>query len=194
MSFLWTLSWVQHSFSRSLSIYVKYMFILSSWLQKSNLLDTSKMISSPFLWLCFSIECDHLLWNICVCFLVYFCWTALCWAELSLTILYFISMEKSFHNHMPKIFSCLKTRTKRLCHLRRDYTVICTKSSVLFSYFAFRNIPGVHCMLNFSVESRRIERECGNLLEPVEKIIVQIKLLIEYISMGLCRQCFTVWK
>ena len=82
---------------------------------------------------------------------------ALSWGELSLTILYLILMEESFHNHMPQIFSYLKTRTKRLCHLRRDYTVICTKSSVSFSYFAFWNIPNVHCMLSFALKSRQIE-------------------------------------
>ena len=68
---------------------------------------------------------------------IYCCWAALSWAELSLTILYLILMEESFHNHMPQIFSYLKTRTKRLCHLRREYTITCTKPSVSFSYFAF---------------------------------------------------------
>ena len=117
-----------------------------------------------------------------------------CLEQNCLWSFYIFLMEESFHNHMPKIFSCLKTRTKRLCHLRRDYTVICTKSSVSFCYFAFWNIPNVHCMLNFSVEARQIEREGGDLLDPVERIIVQIKLLTEYISLRLWRQCFTVWK
>ena len=60
LKILYRLQWI-------LKTYVKDMFILSSWLQKSNFVNTSKMISPPFLWLCFSIECDHLLWNICVC-------------------------------------------------------------------------------------------------------------------------------
>ena len=59
---LYPLQWI-------LKISVKDMFILSSWLRKSNLLNTFKVISPPFLWLCFSIECDRLLWNICVCLL-----------------------------------------------------------------------------------------------------------------------------
>ena len=47
-----------------------------------------------------------------------------------------------------------------------------------FLILLFGNIPDAqsHCMLYFSVEVRQIERECGDLLDPVERIIVQIKV------------------
>ena len=110
----------------------------------------------------FSIECNCLLWNICVC-----CWTALPWAGLSLIILYW------WRNHFTII--CLRyfriwRRGQKDCAIWEETTQLFVQNPLFrFLILLFGNIPDAqsHCMLYFSVEVRQIERECGDLLDPV---------------------------
>ena len=138
---LYHLQWILKIYVKDCKRYVKDTTILFSWLQKSNLLNTSKMISLPILWPSLFNRMQSLtLKYLCLC-VDYIVVEQHCPEQNCLWSFYIFLMEESFHNHMPKIFSYLKTRTKRLYHLRNDYTVICTQSSVSFCSFFFEIYP-----------------------------------------------------